>query len=1069
MKMNKITLSFPETLERNYQFHYFQESIKLFRIAFLSIIIIYCLFGFLELQVVPEYTNLLLLIRLGIVIPFLSIVFVLSFLEIFKKIWQWLLFASFIVSGLGFVAMLSFEPKNIIYFAGLMLIFSIGYFIIKLRFILASIAGLIILAAFNIAMIGFTDVEGKIYFAANSFFISVNLISMVAAYYIEVFSRKNFILAYQLDRKKTELEQSNKNLEREAKKRTHELIESEERFHTRMERAYFEYLFNATPLGIVLLDVDDRVLDCNDEFTRLFQFTKEDAKGKAINSLIVPPNLKTEASGISRSVAEGKTAYRESIRMRKDGQLLDVAITGKPVFINEGQVAIYGIYQDVSERKKTEMELKRRMAFQENAVKVSARFASTLDIDTAINESLAEIGMLCKADRSYLFLIRKDNITIDNSNEWCASGIEPQKDNLQGLSMDLITWWMKKLRQDEILIVKDVGKLPPEAKPEKKIFEAQGIKSILALPVKFGSKLAGFIGFDYVKDYISYSDVDVATLKIAAEVIGHALEHTHFRQELINERDLLQTLMDNIPDTIYFKDIKGRFTRINKAQAKVLGLESTAEAIGKTDFDFFNKEHALIAFDDEQKLFRKGKPVIGKFEYFKSGEKWRWMSATKVPIRGKKNKVIGLVGISHDMTKQKRIEERLRSREQFLSHLSKITNLSLKALSTPDLFNILAAQMCKLLLSDICVITLYDSEKQITTPVANAGISAENLQSSYTVNPGDITMTESVLKAEKALVAEDVFDSPYLSPNIAKQFPYKSLLGLPLIAYGKKLGAILIGFSQAHNFTEEEIEMGTLAAYQVSLVVAKTKILEQLMDSEDELRKINTEKDKLFSLIAHDLRSPFTSFLGLTEIMANETAALSTEEIREFAKEMKKSANGLYRLLEDLLEWSRLQSGSGEFNPEKLNLNEVVNDSINLLQATAKRKEIIISNSIHCNMFVQADQKMLRSLSRNLIGNAIKFTNRGGKINISASISEKDWIQVKVMDTGIGISKEDIKILFRIDVKITTQGTEGEPSSGLGLILCKEFVEKHGGKIWVESVPGKGSSFFFTLPATSSA
>lgn len=1186
MRINWVNLSFYGSMEKMYRAHYLKESLIISRIAIVFGAIVYSFFAMLDVDFAPTHLHQFLIIRFGIILPLLVTALIISFFSFFEKVWQWILFSIFIATGAGIIAMIFFVPQNLTYYPGLMLIFLGGYFFLKLRFFLATIAGWILMVLFNIIAFGYTDMPASNMMAFNYFYISANFISMGAAYYIEFYNRKSFFLSYQLERKKVEFEQISKNLEHEVGKRTRELTKSEERFRAifdhsgtgiaildntgnilhvnqalcnflgleeqdilgdrtaqlshpedfsydkqlfkelvrgqrqhyeldkryihkngqivwgrlnvtvaseqhdeeplyiamitdisaqkyneealQRERIYFEHLFESSPFGIVLLSNDDVISDCNTEFSRLFQFTKEDVQGKAINTLIVPDHLKQEASGISQTISQGEEIYFESTRMRKDGTLVEVAITGKPVFVNSGQVAIYGIYQDISERKKAEHELNRRMSFQENAVKVSARFASTLDLDLAINESLAEIGTLSRADRSYLFMIRKDEQLVDNTHEWCANGIEPQIENLKGIPSSLLPWWMQKLYADETIIIEDVASMPPEAEAEKQLLEQQDIKSVLVLPVNVEGRLKGFIGFDFVREYMKWSDSDLAILKITAEVLGHALERTQFRQALLHERDLLQALMDNIPDTIYFKDTQGRFTRINKAQAQVLGLSYTEEAIDKTDFDFFNNEHAQISFEDEQKVLKKGDPVIGKLEYFKTDGKWRWMSATKVPIRDENGEIIGLVGVSHEMTEQKNIEDKLRSRERFLSHLNEITSLSLRALGTDDLFRLLANHVHKLLSSDISFITLWDQENNRVIPVAGSGIDENNLRS-FTYGPEEKTMTRSVLEHEKVLVAEDVFNTPYLSPVVAERFPSKSLLGLPLIAYGQKLGAVLIGFRKPHHFTDEEIELGTLAANQIALVVARTRMLEQLFSNEKELLKLNAEKDKLFTVIAHDLRSPFTAFLGLTEMMTDEKTDLSLDEMREFAQAIKNAANNLYQLLENLLEWSRTQSGFVEFKPQNHNLSNIIRENLSTLKTAAERKQIEIINSIPEDVNISGDMKMVRSITGNLISNAIKFTSRGGEVKLSAEQSRDGWIRVEVKDTGIGMTQDTLSKLFRIDVKVNTVGTEGEPSSGLGLILCKEFVEHHGGKIWVESYPNQGSSFIFTLPRATAS
>lgn len=240
-------------------------------------------------------------------------------------------------------------------------------------------------------------------------------------------------------------------------------------------------------------------------------------------------------------------------------------------------------------------------------------------------------------------------------------------------------------------------------------------------------------------------------------------------------------------------------------------------------------------------------------------------------------------------------------------------------------------------------------------------------------------------------------------------------------------------------------------------------INEELTQQKEELEIANATKDKFFSIIAHDLRSPFNGFLGLTEIMAEELSSLSLTDIQNLALSMKKSANNLHHLLENLLQWSQLQKGALRFNPEVCRLRSLAEVSIAVITEPAKNKGIKLVNKIPEGLDVLADCNMLQAIIRNLASNALKFTPKGGKITISAQSLEDDGIEVSIQDTGIGMNPDLLSKLFLIDEKISRKGTNDEPSTGLGLILCKEFVEKHQGMIWVESEVGKGSIFYFTI------
>ena len=232
----------------------------------------------------------------------------------------------------------------------------------------------------------------------------------------------------------------------------------------------------------------------------------------------------------------------------------------------------------------------------------------------------------------------------------------------------------------------------------------------------------------------------------------------------------------------------------------------------------------------------------------------------------------------------------------------------------------------------------------------------------------------------------------------------------------------------------------------------------------EELSILNAEKDKFFSIIAHDLRSPFNGFLVLTEIMAVDLPNLSMNQIQKYAAEIKKSASNLFRLLNNLLEWSQIQKGSVSFSPSTINVVSMVDECICLVEESAKIKEIEIVINIPDSLEIFADINMLQTIIRNLFSNAIKFTHKGGKVIFSTKLINNDGIEISIKDTGIGMSQNMIDDLFKIDVKSIRLGTEGELSTGLGLLLCKEFVEKHKGKIWVESIVNVGTTFSFSIP-----
>jgi two-component system sensor histidine kinase/response regulator len=238
---------------------------------------------------------------------------------------------------------------------------------------------------------------------------------------------------------------------------------------------------------------------------------------------------------------------------------------------------------------------------------------------------------------------------------------------------------------------------------------------------------------------------------------------------------------------------------------------------------------------------------------------------------------------------------------------------------------------------------------------------------------------------------------------------------------------------------------------------------QKLKESEASLKELNATKDKLFSIIAHDLRSPFNGILGFSELLKvnlKESAILQSEK---YAALINSSAKNTLVLLDNLLSWAKSQTGQINFNPQKIDLSQSIEEIIEIINSQATNKNIAIHKVQSDEIEVYADENMLKIILRNLISNAIKFTKSGGNLNIVV-ISDKNQVVISISDNGIGINEEKLKTLFNIASNTTSLGTANEKGSGLGLVLCKEFVEKQGGKIWVESEVGKGSDFKFTLP-----
>jgi len=250
-----------------------------------------------------------------------------------------------------------------------------------------------------------------------------------------------------------------------------------------------------------------------------------------------------------------------------------------------------------------------------------------------------------------------------------------------------------------------------------------------------------------------------------------------------------------------------------------------------------------------------------------------------------------------------------------------------------------------------------------------------------------------------------------------------------------------------------------LAQKNIELENANTK----LKESEKNLKELNATKDKLFSIIAHDLKNPFNALMGFSDLLDRNYNFLSEEERLEYIGVISDSTQNLYKLLDNLLQWTRTQTGTITYVPEEFNLYTLIQQEVGILTPNSEKKKISISINVNENITVFADKNSIATVVRNLVSNAIKFTSNGGWIGIAAETKEYQAV-ISVSDSGVGIKSDDIEKIFMLDGSFTTKGTANESGTGLGLLLCKEFVEKNNGKIWVDSLKGKGSSFYFTLP-----
>ncbi len=482
---------------------------------------------------------------------------------------------------------------------------------------------------------------------------------------------------------------------------------------------------------------------------------------------------------------------------------------------------------------------------------------------------------------------------------------------------------------------------------------------------------------------------------------------------------LYRNLIENMADGVYKSTHEGKFIEVNPAMVKMLGYESKEEMMSidiKTQLYFEPSERDNLLEEEKQ-------GAIGVYRLKRKDHSEIWVEDHGWYNYDESGNIISHEGILRDVTKRLQVEKKLSESEERLRSLFENVLIGLYR-TTPD---------GEILFSNpalIHILGFKNFEELAQRNLEQKGFEPEYLRKDF----------KEQIERDGAIIGLESKWSKYDGTTIFVRESAK--------AYHDNKGNISYYEGTVEDITDRKL--------------AELKLEKQTR----QLQEINATKDKFFSIIAHDLKNPFNTILGFSDVLITDFHELEKDEIFKYLSMIHNSSKQAYSLLENLLLWARTQTGNIAFQPQLFDLRSCILDIIELCKNQSARKNISLSSDIKSHSFIIADKNMVNTIILNLLSNAIKFTPQDGKVNISVN-TRKDCFEISIRDTGIGISPENIDNIFRLDRKTTTLGTERETGSGLGLILCKEFVSKHGGALWVESESGKGSTFKFTIPTAN--
>lgn len=787
-------------------------------------------------------------------------------------------------------------------------------------------------------------------------------------------------------------------------------ITKRKRIEEELKQSELQYktLFEHANDAIIIFEPEEEIiLEANRRACTTYGFSKSEFIGMSLKS--ISKNIQAGEKQLQKLLMQGTNEEFETEQFRKDGTVIHLLINSS-IIDYKGKKAVLSINRDITARKRIYEESIYNHSLLE------ATIESTADGILVVDRN----GKISKTNKKFADLLNIPASLIDS-----------------GDNNNLITYTLDQIKDPDAFI-KKVEKL--YANPELQSYDTFEFKDgrtfeRLSIPQRLENEIIGRVW--------NFRDIT---------------EHKRIKKVLEESEKKYKDLFEKSEDANLII-INGRFVDCNEATVKMLRYNNKKELLdthpselspemqpdGKTSFEKANEMMSIALEKGSNRFEWNHKKADGEVFLVE-------VLLTAIDINGE-NKILHTVW--RDITERKK-SERLREA------LYEISEATFVATDMDALYKRIHEVISTLITARNFYIAIYDEKlNQISFP--------------YFVDEYDLPqppkkigkgLTEYVLRNGKAMLVDSKLDMQLREAGEVELIgsPQAIWLGVPLNVNGKTIGVIVVqDYENENAYDEKAMQLLTYIAEQVEQVIERKRSSDEIKKISDELRQLNQTKDKFFTIISHDLKNPFQSINSALKLMLSEDEALTEEERNNFLYGILNTSTKAYSLLENLLIWSRHQMGKMDFNPERIELFEEIIVTIELLKNSALLKNITLTNKIDRGIYVIADRNMLNTVIRNLVTNAIKFTRENGSVEIESKIND-DNVEVTVTDNGIGIPAESLSKLFRIDQSISTQGTKNETGTGLGLILCKEFVEKNRGKIHVESDPGIGTRIIFTLP-----
>lgn len=746
-------------------------------------------------------------------------------------------------------------------------------------------------------------------------------------------------------------------------------VEREAEYALRESEKRFKLLYENAPLSYQSLDNHARLIDVNPTWLHAMGYQREEVIGKSFGDFMTPESAALVQARFANFVSAGEIHNYQFEMVRKDGTTFLVSYDGRIAYDELGQFKrTHCIFTDITQRKKAEEALKES----------ESKFRSLFE-NSSVGISVTSIDGIMNANKAFMEMLGYKDNELKNIN------------------------WQELTHPDDI----------------------QKNAKVLASLVK-GEFDSGRFEKRYIhkNGNIVWADISITLQRDSdnqpAYYISSITDITnrkHVEEAILNEKQLLRTLIDNLPVTIYVKDSAGRKIVANKADLEVIGVSSEIEVLGKTDLEIFNNQIGKRGFEDDLKVIKTGQQVINREEIFfnKDGEQ-QWLLTSKIPLHDQKGNITGLVGIGQDITEQKKANETILK-------FSKSIEQSPSTIVITDLYGNIEYVNPK-----FTEITGYTLEDVI-------GKNPRILKSGH-MPPEVYTELWDTIKSG------EVWRGEFLNKRKNGELYWE---WATMTSIKNEEGVVT-------NYISIKEDISSRKKMEADLIVAKNKAEEN-----DRL------KSAFLANMSHEIRTPLNSIIGFSELLSDP--GFESEQKYEFARIITNSGNNLLAIISDIMDISKIEAGLVEIKKTVFSVSRLIQDIHNEYQIKAHKKgiEFHISNGLLPeDMLIESDQTKIKQVLINFVGNALKFTEKG-TIEIGAKVTEQS-IQLFVKDTGIGIPEQYHARIFERFRQVEGSYTRKYGGNGLGLAISKSLIEMLGGTIEMQSREGKGSTFYLTLP-----